>query len=69
VAPGDPRRLAESMLWTLDNPKAAAEMGQRGYERLLDRFPIGANVRATEQLYEQILDRTTGQAVAHAKRT
>ena len=53
--PGDADRLAESINWMLDHPEEAALMGERGYTRLVERFPISANVRATEHVYERAL--------------
>jgi glycosyltransferase involved in cell wall biosynthesis len=53
--PGDADRLAEAVNWLLDRPDEAARMGERGYARLIERFPISANVRATERLYEGLL--------------
>ena len=41
--------------WMLDHPEEAARMGERGYTRLVERFPISANVRATEHVYERVL--------------
>ena len=53
--PGDANRLAEAITWMLDHPEQAAQMGERGYARLVERFPISANVRATEHIYERLL--------------
>lgn len=53
--PGDVRQLAAAIRWLLDHPDEAALMGERGYDRLIERFPITANVQATERLYERIL--------------
>jgi glycosyltransferase involved in cell wall biosynthesis len=53
--PGDANRLAEAVNWMLDHPEEAARMGERGYTRLVERFPIPANVRATEHIYERLL--------------
>ena len=53
--PGDAQELADAVSWMLGHPQEAALMGERGYTRLIERFPISANVRATEQLYERIL--------------
>jgi hypothetical protein len=47
--------LAAAIIWVLDHPEDAVRMGEHGYQRLLERFPIAANVRATEQLYDRIL--------------
>ena len=62
--PGDADRLAAALIWMLDQPGAAAAMGERGYQRLVEHFPISANVRATQQLYERIL--SDGSRVATA---
>jgi glycosyltransferase involved in cell wall biosynthesis len=53
--PGDTNRLAEKVNWMLDHPEEAARMGERGYTRLVEHFPISANVRATEHVYERVL--------------
>jgi len=58
--PGDAAELAQKLAWLLDHPDEATRMGARGYQRLLERFPISSNVRATEQLYERILATARG---------
>jgi glycosyltransferase involved in cell wall biosynthesis len=64
--PGDADRLAAAIAWVLDHPEDAARMGEHGYQRLLERFPISANVRATEQLYDRILgERSSVQPRIH----
>jgi glycosyltransferase involved in cell wall biosynthesis len=55
--PGDAVRLAEAITWMLDHPDEAARMGERGYTRLVERFPISVNVRATEHIYDRLLAR------------
>jgi glycosyltransferase involved in cell wall biosynthesis len=53
--PGDADRLASAIVWMIDHPAEASQMGERGFARLRDRFPISRNVRATELLYERLL--------------
>lgn len=55
--PGDVDRLAEAGIWMLDHPDEAARMGERGYARLIEHFPISGNVRATEDLYGRVLNK------------
>jgi glycosyltransferase involved in cell wall biosynthesis len=59
-APADADHLARAIAWMLDHPDEAARMGDRGYLRLVERFPLSANIRATESLYERVLGRTIG---------
>lgn len=56
--PGDATSLAGAINWLLDHPEEAAQMGERGYARLIEQFHISANVRATERLYEGLLRET-----------
>jgi len=59
--PGNANRLAEAVNWMLDHPEEAARMGERGYARLVERFPISANVRATQQVYERVMTKGPSQ--------
>lgn len=53
--PGDSVALAESILRLAQDKAEASAMGQRGYERLMAKFHIRANLVATQGLYERLL--------------
>ena len=53
--PGNADELANAIMYLLDNPDIAREMGESGYERLITMFHIDENARKTQSLYEQIL--------------
>jgi glycosyltransferase involved in cell wall biosynthesis len=53
--PGDVERLADAVVWVIENRQAAMQMGERGYERLIAKFHIAGNVQATEALYTRLL--------------
>ena len=53
--PGDQNDLTDKVLTMLRGPTFARAMGQRGRERLEERFHINSNVRSTERLYDSIL--------------
>jgi glycosyltransferase involved in cell wall biosynthesis len=55
-SPGNHDDLAASLERLLDDPEGAAAMGVAGYERLMAEFSIEQNVRATESLYERVLE-------------
>jgi glycosyltransferase involved in cell wall biosynthesis len=62
VEPAHPEAVAVSVLWLLDHPEAARQMGERGRRRLEAEFSIA---RAVNTLME-ILDDAAGEGLARA---
>jgi glycosyltransferase involved in cell wall biosynthesis len=57
IPPGDPEALADAVIFLLDNPAIAANMGSAGYERVQQEFSIQTLVAKTEAVYEQLIER------------
>lgn len=55
VEPGKPELLAEAVARLLDDPQAAAKMGERGRRRLHEEFSLEKNLRRTLEVYERVL--------------
>lgn len=55
VEPGDPDLLAQAISRLLDDPRAAAEMGENGLRRLHEEFSLEKNLRRTLAVYERVL--------------
>jgi glycosyltransferase involved in cell wall biosynthesis len=53
--PGDPARLAENMIWLLDNPEEAQRMRQCARSRVVPTFGAERMVNQIEALYERLL--------------
>lgn len=53
--PGDETELAKEIIYLLENPDIAKEMGENGYRRLVHMFHIDKNTGKTQELYERIL--------------
>ncbi len=53
--PGDPRSLADAVLWLLDNPAAARTMGLRGRDRVRWHFRPGVMCGALDALYSDLI--------------
>jgi glycosyltransferase involved in cell wall biosynthesis len=51
--PADPRALGQEILGLLRNPAQAAELGERGRARVLERFTAHDNARRVLDLYEK----------------
>lgn len=51
----DWQAVAESIIFYLDHPGAAALHGQRGRQRVIDRFDITKQTRVLEAIYERAL--------------
>ena len=66
VEPGKPELLAEAIGRLLDDRQAAAEMGERGRQRLHAEFSLEKNLRQTIEVYERVLD---GRNVSQGVRT
>ena len=63
----DPDAMAEAILTLLDAPEAAQRMGQLGRERVLERFTIQRTCHMLEDIYRQVLHRTSPTAGAGAQ--
>ena len=61
VPMNDVASMAESILFLLDNPDIAQEMGRRGRLRALEHFSIEQTARKIESVYDQIFRRTLTQ--------
>jgi glycosyltransferase involved in cell wall biosynthesis len=55
VPPGDPERLAEAILSTWRERKAAKRFGRAARERVEQKFDVVQMVRQYEQMYEEVL--------------
>ncbi|MDJ0953323.1 MAG: glycosyltransferase [Acidimicrobiia bacterium] len=56
VPPGDPAALAAAIERLLDNPEYAEKLGQAGSELVAADYSLEAMVRATEEVYAEVLD-------------
>jgi glycosyltransferase involved in cell wall biosynthesis len=54
VPPGSVEALANVLEWLISHPTEAAQMGQAGHTRFLERYTQDRMVKATRQLYESI---------------
>ena len=57
VPPGAANALAEGILWMLQHPEEAREMGLRGRRRIENQFTIESMLAGTEAVYNRILSR------------
>jgi glycosyltransferase involved in cell wall biosynthesis len=55
VAPRDPRELAASVSRVLGDPAAAAQMGQRGLERVERDFPLAGMIDGVAAVYDELV--------------
>jgi glycosyltransferase involved in cell wall biosynthesis len=53
--PGDPTTLAESVLWFLDHPEQAQQMGAQGRARVMGAFAPETMCRLLDVLYSRLL--------------
>jgi glycosyltransferase involved in cell wall biosynthesis len=53
--PGDVDAFRDRIEWCLDNPAAAAEMGEEGSQRVKERFNAGRLAEKHVQLYQSVL--------------
>lgn len=68
VPPGDAAALATGVARLLNDPTLAARLGHAARQRIANEFSVDRMVRATEQLYVDLLIRK-GRAVAHPSPT
>ena len=57
VPPADSATLAEAIIHLLGNPQLAAQLGYAARVRIADHFSVRRMVRATEDLYTDLLER------------
>jgi L-malate glycosyltransferase len=57
VPPGDSAALADAIVHLLKNPQLAAHLGGAARARIADHFSVRRMVRATEDLYTDLLER------------
>jgi len=50
----DPDKLAEAILYHLNNPEISKRMGEKGYERVKEFFPLSRMVEQVMDIYKQI---------------
>ena len=55
VPMGDAPAMAEAILFLLDNPETAREMGRRGRQRAHEMFSIEQTARKIEAVYDEVL--------------
>lgn len=55
AAPQDPEGLAVAVMWMLDHPEEAREMGRRGRERVRVHFARSVMTGALDDLYSELL--------------
>jgi glycosyltransferase involved in cell wall biosynthesis len=51
VDPTDPRAIADAMIWILEHPKEAAEMGRRGREAVQSTYNWSGEEKTLLELY------------------
>ena len=57
VPPGDPGAIVDAVSRLLDNRELAGRLGCAARQRIHNRFSVDRMVRATEELYEDLLAR------------
>jgi glycosyltransferase involved in cell wall biosynthesis len=66
----DPIQLAKNVVWLLEHPKAAREIGQRAREHVVPNFGVKQMVDKIETLYErQLADKGYAKILPHLGRT
>jgi len=55
VPPKDPGALARAILWILEHPEEASQMGVEGLRRVREKYTVQRMVERIEQVYLQIL--------------
>jgi len=53
---GDPRSLADAILYLLENPQVAEKMGNAGHKRVVEHFHIRRNIKSIESIYASIFN-------------
>jgi glycosyltransferase involved in cell wall biosynthesis len=57
VPPADSAALADAIVHVLNNPQLAAHLGRAARSHIADHFSVRRMVRATEDLYTDLLER------------
>ena len=69
VAPRDPAALSRAIIWVLEHPEAARELGRRARARVAEEFSLERMIRETEYLYARLLERPARRrAIARSAR-
>lgn len=55
VTPRDSKAIAEAILYLLDHPREAEEMGLKGCQRAIDHFNLAICVQRHEEIYKMVL--------------
>jgi glycosyltransferase involved in cell wall biosynthesis len=55
VAMGNVPAMASAMLWMLQHPSEAKQMGRKGRERVLRHFSMADSTRKVEMAFESVL--------------
>ncbi len=63
VAQGDMRAMGERILWLLENPGRAREMGQAGRQRVSEHFDIRRQTAAVGHLFRRLVEGRRPQAL------
>src|SRR5205085_2273353 len=63
VAPGDAAAMAEKLSRLIEDHELRAELGRKGYERILQRYDIRTLTRRWEQIYDGLLKTETTDEV------
>jgi glycosyltransferase involved in cell wall biosynthesis len=66
VPPGDPAALADAIVRLAVSPGLRAQLGEAGYQTVAERFSIDAQVRRTEEIYDEELQRAGALAALQA---
>ncbi len=61
VPPGDPKAISEAVLYLLNHPEEAMEMGLKGRQRVIDHFDLTICSQKHVDVYEQLLSSTTAK--------
>lgn len=55
IEPGDPVKLADTVVDLIKHPQKASKMGEAGYERLFKKFTLEKMVNNTVKIYNKVL--------------
>ena len=59
IPPGDPDALAEAVIFLLQHPERASEMGEAAYNKVRQDFSLDTLVARTEEIYEHLIMKKT----------
>jgi glycosyltransferase involved in cell wall biosynthesis len=66
VPNGDVPRLAEQIVYLLQNPSVGSRLGQAGQQVVLDRFDFGVLAHRLEEFYQGVLAGQTPASLSNA---